>query len=252
MRDINTLSLGLTFLLIILFILFSAWQRLGIAKDTFFSSLRGAIQLLAVGYVISWVFTVENGWILAGIVALMASIATAVSAGRSKRVKGLWKLIAAAIFVSVAVTLSLLVAFGAIEWGGKFVIPIGGMLVGQAMNNCSLFLERLISDVRVHRLPIESNLALGASPREAIRGLTRQALIADSIPTIDSMKTLGLIYLPGMMAGLIIGGISPIIAVKYQLIVIFMIVFEFGLSSMILAFLAHLFLFNRNDQLKEC
>ncbi|MBI4412724.1 MAG: iron export ABC transporter permease subunit FetB [Deltaproteobacteria bacterium] len=252
MRDISYLSLGLTFLLILAFILFSAWQRLGLAKDTFFSSLRGAIQLLAVGYVIAYVFVIENGWILAGVVSLMAGIATAVSAGRSKRVAGIWKLIATAIFVSVSVTLGLLLTFGAIEWSGKFVIPIGGMLVGQAMNNSSLFLERLLSDVRRNGLQIESNLALGARPREAIRGLVRQALIADSIPTIDSMKTLGLIYLPGMMAGLIVGGISPIIAVKYQMVVIFMIVFEFGLSSMILAFLAHRFLFNRNAQLKEC
>lgn len=251
MRDASYLSLGLTYLLIIFFVLLVMWKKLGLARDTFISSIRGGVQLLAVGYVITWIFKIENTWILFGVIFLMICIATLVSASRAHFFRKLWILLALAIFSSSYISLGLLVLFDAIDWTGKFVIPIGGMIVGQTMSTCSLFMERLLSDIRSNRLMVESNLALGAKPSQAILSLVRQALRAHSIPVLDGLKTLGLIYLPGMMAGLILAGVDPVIAVKYQLIIVLMLVFAYGLSAMILGLLVHLFLFNKNYQLKE-
>jgi len=249
MREVSDISLLLTYFLVLFFIGMVLWKRLGIAKDTFWSSIRGTVQLIAVGYAINWIFKVENTLILISILSGMSLIATYVVWAKNKTVKKIFWLIALSTFASVFTTMGFLVLFEAIEWSGRFVIPIGGMLIGQAMNSATLFLNRLFSDIRSQFQMIESNLSLGARPHQAIQTLVKEALVADSLPVLNMLKTLGLIYLPGMMAGLIIAGTDPIIAVKYQLVIIFMIVFAFGVSSMILALLIHRFIFNRELQL---
>lgn len=251
MRDVSLTSMGLTYLLIAAFIAASAWYRLQIGAETFWASLRGTVQLVLVSFVISFIFKFENTALLMGVMALMCAVATGVAAGRVQKVKGIWKLIAFAIFTCVTVTMAFLVAIGAIDWKGQYVIPLAGMLIGQTMNSCTLFLDRFLSEVQTSRLMVESNLSLGATSSQAVKTWLTRAVRTNSMPTLDMLKTLGIIHLPGMMAGLIIAGLSPLVAVKYQLIVVFMLTFTFGLSSLILALLIHRFIFNRDDQLKH-
>lgn len=251
MRDLTPASMLLTYALVLALVLVTYWQKLGIGRDLLFSSLRGTAQLFAVGYLITWIFSLKSFIALILVITVMCAIATQVATVRIKRIKGLWKLIGLTIFSCVIITLGILALIGAITLEGQYVIPIGGMLIGHTMTSCTLFLDRILSDIKSARNLVESNLALGATPLQAIHSWRAHAIKADAMPTLDMLKTLGVIHLPGMMSGLIIGGVNPLIAVKYQLLVVFMLVFSFGLSSIILAFFIHYFLFNSDAQLRD-
>ncbi len=125
-----------------------------------------------------------------------------------------------AVIISLVLTegLSMLILLGLdiIKSTPQYVIPISGMIVGNAMVVCGLLLNSMKAEVAARRPEIEVALSLGATPREAVLGVLKSAVKAAMIPSIDSMKTLGLVQLPGMMTGQIIGGVSPIQAVKFQ------------------------------------
>lgn len=109
-------------------------------------------------------------------------------------------------------------------WKPQYFLPLGGMVIGNSMNAIAISLERLLGDLRAKRHEIEMKLCLGADYKEASRDVVRQAMKAGMIPSVNSMMAVGMVFIPGMMTGQILAGVDPTAAIKYQIVVMVMIV----------------------------
>jgi putative ABC transport system permease protein len=160
-------------------------------------------------------------------------------------------------FVSMAVTFTLItvmvtrVVVQVEPWyQPQYFIPLGGMIAGNAMNAVSLSLERLLSSLRDQRQEVELVLSLGGNWQEASQRLRREAIRAGMIPSINAMMTVGLVSLPGMMSGQILAGVDPALAVRYQILVMLMLVGATALGTLIVVNLILKRCFTRLDQLR--
>jgi putative ABC transport system permease protein len=132
-----------------------------------------------------------------------------------------------------------------------YLIPLAGMVIGNSMNGSTLAIERIDSEIQLRKMEIEAYLALGATARQAAGNCLKAAMKAALIPTINSMMVVGIVALPGMMTGQILSGTSPIIAVKYQIIIMYMIALSVAISSFILVNLRFNRYFTSDHRLKE-
>lgn len=139
----------------------------------------------------------------------------------------------AAITVSEAVTVGLMLLLGIIPPTAQYVVPISGMVTGNAMVVAGLLLKRMQVEMDARRGQVEVLLALGATPRQAVAGVLKAAVKAGLIPCLDARKTVGLVQLPGMMTGQILAGASPLEAVKYQILIMYSITAAAAISSMV-------------------
>jgi putative ABC transport system permease protein len=133
----------------------------------------------------------------------------------------------------------------------QFIVPLSGMAFGNSMAICSLSLDRLLREVKLNKNSIETALSLGANSKQAIEEYSRLSVKTSLIPTIDRLKTLGIIFIPGAMSGLIIAGTNPILAAEYQIIVYLMIVGGGIITAIIASYLSRKYLFNEAEQLAE-
>jgi len=158
-----------------------------------------------------------------------------------KPIPGRYEIAAMAIGVSTALTLAWVIAVvvRVHPWyEPQYVIPIAGMILGNAMTSAALAGDRLQSDLRVRTDEIEAMLALGFSGPEAVQPMVRSAVRAAMIPTVSGMMTVGLVQLPGMMTGQILAGASPLVAIQYQIVVVFMLAVATSLASLLFVRLA--------------
>jgi putative ABC transport system permease protein len=131
------------------------------------------------------------------------------------------------------------------------VIPIGGMIIGNSMNVASVTAVRMVEDTRKRRPEIEAALALGASTRQSVHAITRQSVKLAMVPVIDSTKTMGIVFLPGAMTGMILAGANPLVAVRLQVVVMFMLLGAVALTVWLTAQLAPRQLFTPQQQLRR-
>lgn len=131
----------------------------------------------------------------------------------------------------------------------QYVISISGMIIGNSMIIVNLFLNRLKGEVEMRKEEIQLVLSLGGSMKQSIYPILKQSIRSSLIPTIEGQKTIGLVQLPGMMTGQIIAGADPIQAVRFQLLIVFLIMSAASLTAIILGFLVYPVLFNKNQQL---
>ncbi|HQL24712.1 MAG TPA: ABC transporter permease, partial [candidate division Zixibacteria bacterium] len=144
-----------------------------------------------------------------------------------------------------------MVAVDIIPFTARYVIPLGGMIISNAMNAAALAMTRLISDLRAHTLAIETALALGKPWREASRGLQRDAATAGMLSTLNFMKTVGIVALPGAMTGMILGGADPLEAVLLQIIVAYMLLSAVTITSIVAVDLTVRKFFTPHHQLRR-
>ncbi|MFF2797972.1 ABC transporter permease [Lysinibacillus xylanilyticus] len=244
-------SLSLTLIFVLIPLLLSKTLKLGLEKDTLIATIRSIIQLLAVGYILKFVFDAQSYIYIFLMVALMIIIATLNARKKGKGIKGItWK-IALTLIVVELVTQGVLLGFDIVPATAQYIIPISGMMIGNSMILSVLFLNRFTSEISSHQNEIELILSLGGTPKQAIRRQLMNAIKASMIPTIESQKTIGLVQLPGMMSGQIIGGADPIQAVQFQLLIIFALLTAATLSSIMIGFLSYPALFNERMQILE-
>lgn len=207
----------------------SMWQRLGLERDLALATLRTIVQLLAVGYVLAIVFALRDPWSVLAILLVMLAIATLVARNRiGKQVPNLIPFVGGSILIGTAVTLAYvnwLVLRPAIWYEPQYVIPLAGILLGNAMNAAAIAGERLVSTLNSSRLEIETHLSLGATPQQAIESYRKEAVRAGLIPTINSMMVVGIVTLPGIITGQLLSGIDPFNAALYQMLVMFILAF---------------------------
>lgn len=244
-------SLSLTLIFVLIPLLLSKTLKLGLEKDTLIATIRSIIQLLAVGYILKFVFYAQSYIYIFLMIALMILVATLNARKKGKGIKGItWK-IALTLLTVECVTQGVLLGFDIVPSTAQYIIPISGMMIGNSMVLSVLFLNRFTSEIASHQNEIELILSLGGTPKQAIQRQLMHAIKASMIPTIESQKTIGLVQLPGMMSGQIIGGADPIQAVQFQLLIIFALLTAATLSSIMIGFLSYPALFNERMQVIE-
>ncbi|QKJ86475.1 iron export ABC transporter permease subunit FetB [Paramixta manurensis] len=247
---ITNASLGMACILVLIALVVSNREKLGLEKDILWSVGRAIVQLVIVGYVLKAVFNLNNRWLTVLMVLFICINAALNARKRSHNIGNGFSISFAAIGVSTALTLAILVLSGAIAFLPGQVIPVSGMIAGNAMVAVGLCYNNLNQRFDDQRQKILEMLSLGASIKVASGTIIRASIRAAMIPTIDAAKTVGLVSLPGMMSGLIFAGIDPVKAIKYQIMVTFMLIGTAGLSTMIACYLAYRGFYNQRAQLR--
>jgi putative ABC transport system permease protein len=171
--------------------------------------------------------------------------------GRARAVPGATVPIALGLSAAAAVTLGLVLALGVFEAEPRYLVPVGGMVIGNAMTAAAVALNRLADEVRSSRLQIEATLALGATAAEAARGLVTRSLRSGMIPLVDSTKTTGVVFFPGTMVGMLLAGADPLDAVRLQLILLWTLMGAVAMSAVLVTSLGYRGFFTPAHQLKE-
>ncbi|MEZ0480812.1 iron export ABC transporter permease subunit FetB [Planococcus sp. SSTMD024] len=242
-------ALSLTLIFVLIPLLLSKTLNLGLGRDMTVATIRSIIQLLAVGYVLKFVFDSESLVYIFLMVALMIVAATHNAQKKGAAIQGItWKIAVTLIFVEV-LTQGILIGFNITPATAQYIIPISGMVIGNSMVLSILFLNRFTAEVEDHQDQTELILSLGGTPKQAIHRQLINSIKASMIPTIESQKTVGLVQLPGMMSGQIIAGADPIQAVQFQLLIMFLLLTTAAVTSVFLGYLSYPTLFNKRMQL---
>ncbi|MBP2170838.1 putative ABC transport system permease protein [Erwinia toletana] len=249
-HNITNESLGLALILVVIALLISQKEKLGLGKDIIWSVSRAVVQLIIVGYVLKTIFSLDNSWLTVLMVLFICVNASLNARKRSRNIDNAFIISFIAITIGTTLTLAILVLSGSIEFMPMQVIPISGMIAGNAMVAVGLCYSNLNQRFADNRQKIMEMLSLGASVKMASATLIRDSIRAAMIPTVDAAKTVGLVSLPGMMSGLIFAGIDPVKAIKYQIMVTFMLLGTASLSTIIAGYLAYRRFYNAQAQLK--
>jgi len=227
--------------------------RLNVTSKLWIASMRTVVQLGLLGLVLQWVFTQKQWFVVFALLLSMILNASIAAIRRTKRrYKGIWTNGIVAVTVSsvfsTAVVLTLVIHVQ--PWyQARYAIPLLGMVLGNTLTGLSLCFDRLMADFDENREQIEAWLALGATHWQACRPFVADAIRTGMIPIINSMSVVGIVSLPGMMTGQILAGASPESAVRYQLIIMFMIAGATSLGTLLAGTLTFMRLVTRNHQL---
>lgn len=250
---ISNLQLALSVILVLIAGSVSAALKLGLLKSLIWGTIRTFVQLTLIGYVLTYVFSLNNLWLILALVTLMCFIASRTAVRRTPNVPdfpvvlAFLSLLASTYLVGSIVT-GLIIAPE--PWySARIVIPIFGMILGNSMNGIALSLDRLYSEARSRSAEIEALLSFGATPWEAVRHCVREAMRAGMMPIINSLMVVGVVSLPGMMTGQILGGADPREAVRYQIVVMLMIAAAVAIGCLLLVGLSYRRLFTADDAL---
>lgn len=243
-------ALGLTALLLVIPIIISYKEGLHIIKDLIVVTLRAVVQLIILGFLLHYIFKINDKWLLVLCVFVIIVNASWNTISRSSPVMHHVFLISfVAIFVGTALPLVGTIATGAIQFTANEVIPIGGMLANNGLIAINLAYQNLDRAFVQDGTNIESKLSLAATTKLASKGAIRESIRLAIVPTIDSVKTYGLVSIPGMMTGLIIGGVPPLQAIKFRLLVVFIHTTATIMSALIATYLSYGQFFNARHQL---
>ncbi len=226
---------------------------LGLARDLAWGTVRTFVQLVVMGYALRVVFGLDAAWLTLGVFLLTIVFAARIVRGRVKErdvAFGLPTFAAMAGSYTLVTFVVLRVVLQADPWWlPHYFLPLGGMVVGNSMSAAALALERLFSDLRSHRAEVELRLCLGAGATEASREVVRDAVRAGMIPSINAMMGVGLVFIPGMMTGQILAGADPLVAVRYQIVVMLMLAGSTALSTVLIVLLARRRCFDAGQRL---
>jgi putative ABC transport system permease protein len=246
------LSAGLVIALAIL-----SWvQRLALERQIIIAASRTILQLILVGLALKFVFSEERVWLILVMALVMISVASwEIAARQKRRIKGLWTygIGSLSMFISsFTVTLfALIVIIGNTPWyEAQYAIPLLGMMLGNTMTGIALSLDRLTTELWQQRAIIEGRLILGEPWWQAVGDIRRDAVRSGLIPVINAMAAVGVVSLPGMMTGQILAGVAPIEAVKYQILIMFMISAGAGFGTVIALKIATKRLFDERERLR--
>jgi putative ABC transport system permease protein len=245
--------IGLALGLMVIAIALSAWQKLGLEKSLAIATGRTVLQLLVVGYILEIIFALNNPWAVLGIVAAMLTIATLVARNRiSKKIPNLLSIVGGSVFISTAFTLAyvtLLVLQPNPWYEPRYLIPLAGILLGNTMNAAAIAGDRFVSTINASQLEVETHLSLGATPRQATELYRKDAIKAGLIPTLNTMTVVGVVTLPGAFTGQVLGGISPLNAALYQMLIMFILAIATLLTTILVIQGIDRQFFNANAQL---
>ncbi|GAB2560673.1 ABC transporter permease [Gracilibacillus alcaliphilus] len=255
MLEISFWQLVTAYIFIVILLAIVRWRKIPREKEIIIATTRMTIQLVLVGYILMYIF--ENQHVIYSLIvlALMETFAVYNIYKRSKQPLSnhLKKIIALAMVTGTLIAFFyfnfIVVQFD--PWyDPRYFIPIGGMLIGNSMTGITLGVSTLMEGFRSRKKEVEAALMLGATPNKASQGIVNHAFDSAILPTINSMVGMGIVFLPGMMTGVILSGASPVDAIKYQIAIMLGVVGSVSLSVIIFLYYGYKTFFNRHAQLK--
>lgn len=249
-------DLALAALLVLLLAALSWRMRLGLERQLVIAGIRTTAQLLLIGLVLRSLFANATlGWVALLALAMLIAAGREVRSRQRRRFTGWWGYAVgtSSMFVSAfaVATLALMVIVGAQPWyAPQYAIPLLGMLLGNTMTGIAIALDRLTQSAWEQRPVIEQRLLLGEDRAQAMRDIHRESIRAGLIPVINAMAAAGIVSLPGMMTGQILGGSPPVVAVQYQILIMFLIAGGTGFGTIIALAVARRRLFDERHRLR--
>jgi putative ABC transport system permease protein len=229
----------------------SLWERAGVEGDLAIAAVRAFVQLTAIGYVIKLIFDSDRLEFVFGLIAVMVVFGAITARSRARRVPGAFWPLFVALGAAGAATLGLVVGLGVFPLSARYLVPVGGMVIGNAMTAAAVALNRLGDDIAASQGQIEATLAVGATAAQAVRPIVRRSLRSGVIPLIDSTKTTGLIFFPGTMVGMLLAGAAPVDAVRLQLILLYVLLGSVAIATLVAVVLAERRFFTPAHQLRD-
>ncbi len=249
--DVSISEVGAALVLVVIAIVASRSWHAGLEEDIGIAVIRSFVQLTAIGYVITLIFDEDSFILVVALIAVMVVFGAFTARHRAQRVPdAFWPLIAS-LGVAAAATLGLVVALGIFDATPRYLVPVGGMVVGNSMTAAAVALNRLGEDVSDQSRRIEASLALGATASQAMTPLVQRSLRSGMITLVDSTKTTGLIFFPGTMVGMLLAGADPTDAVRLQLILLYVLLGAASIAALMSITLARRNFFTPAHQLRE-
>jgi putative ABC transport system permease protein len=249
--DITVGEVAASLVLVAIAIGVSAWRRTELEGDIAIAAVRAMVQLIAIGYVIQAIFDEDSLLLVGALLAVMVTFGSFTARSRARRVPGALGPIAIALTLAAVATLGLVLALGVFEPEPRYLVPVGGMVIGNAMTAAAVALNRLGDDIHDAAGRIEATLALGATTTQAVRPIARRSLRSGMIPLIDSTKTTGLIFFPGTMVGMLLAGATPTDAVRLQLVLLYVLLGAVAVATLLAVLLSRRTFFTAEHQLRE-
>lgn len=246
----STTSLIILSVLVVIPMIISYKEHLGLEKEIVVSMLRAIIQLVIIGYILETIFGLEKPLFTVLFVLIMLFNAAMNTRKRGEGINHVVLVSFIAMLIGTVVTMSILILAKAIAFTPNEVIPVAGMVVSNAMVAIGLSYRHMISSFKDKRAEVEVKLSLGADIKLASKAIIRESIKMAMTPSIDSAKTLGIVALPGMMTGLILAGSSPLVAIKFQIMVTFMILSSTSIATITATYMSYGTFFNERKQLK--
>jgi len=219
-----------------------------VERETVISLVRGLVQMVLAGVILAMLL---HGNLLVGALILLAmTVAAATTASRrAKEVKDALLLSFYAIVAGAGIVLAGMIATGTLSSDIAVLVPVGSMIIANAMNACAQSIERFRADVAAHVGQVEAGLALGADPAATVAPYVQSAVYASLLPRLDMLKSLGLVWIPGVMAGMMVSGASPTYAAIYQFTIVAMILAASGITGLVVTLLIRTRIFSPAAQL---
>jgi putative ABC transport system permease protein len=253
--ELDFLDLGLALGMVAIAIGLSAWQRLGLAGSLALAAARAIVQLLVLGMVLEFIVDGKQPLLVLGFLLLLLTLTAIATRNRiSRKIPQLFPVVWVALFASTAFALfytNVLVLRQPTAWlDPRYAISFGGLILGNALNSAAIAGERFVSSLQSNPLEIETHLCLGATPQQAIDRYRREAIRSGFLPTLNATITLGLVALPGLTSGQLLGGVSPLTAVAYQILVALMLMLAGLMGTVAIVNGLSKLVFDEGDRLK--
>jgi putative ABC transport system permease protein len=242
------IQVGVASLLVAIVVFLSYWGGVKLGKETAISMVRGFVQIVIVGIVL---VIVMNTTIILGYVVLACMIvfAAILSKRRAQGLPNAMNISLTSIAVGSGITVLLMVLTRVIEPNISTMIPVGSMIIASSMRTNSLALNRFRAEIEAHTGQIEAGLALGAPPAMVVDRYVTSTVHASIIPAVDTLRSLGIVFIPGMASGMLLAGANPIYAAEYQFATIAMLFAASTLTGLIAGVMLRSTIFSPAEQL---
>jgi putative ABC transport system permease protein len=209
-------------------------RKLELGRETVVALLRGFLQMSAIGLVLVWLLKGAVWWSVPALAAMCATAAR-MAQRKVRSVPHSYWLCLRAVGIGSAVVIVTMSLTHVIAYKSTALVPLGSMIIASSMNTCSQVLERFASDLRLNAGRVEAALALGASSSQAALPYAKNSTNAALIPSLNSLRSLGIVWIPGFAAGMLLTGSDPVYTAIYQFIVIAMIYAASGVTALVAA-----------------
>lgn len=213
-----------SYALIIFALWYSRKEHFGLEKQILTNSILAMVQLGLLGYALVYLFKISHPSLLFFVLLGMLLFGAYTAKKRTPLGNESFRIAFYTLGASSGIVFASMMVFGVIHMVPNEMIPIGGMIIGNALNIYTQSIERFKGEVNNTKETIEGMIALGASLKEALSFASKAAVKAAMIPTLNMLQTVGIIHIPGITTGMLLAGADPLTAISYQLAVMYMMV----------------------------
>jgi putative ABC transport system permease protein len=224
------------------------WAGIRMQRESVVALVRGISQIVIVGLLLTLVLGSVQ-WLSAFVLLGMMLAGAVIAAQRTRQIPGILQVTMRSILLGAGLVIGVMVCLGVIDRAPAILIPVGSLVIANAMNTTALALDRFRAEVEAHTGQIEAGLALGAAPTIVVAPYVRAAVRASLIPSINNLQSLGIVWIPGVMAGMVLAGSDPIVAAVYQFVVVAMLFATAGTTALLCTLFVRSRAFSQAEQL---